>query len=155
MIILPTISPIGSVFKLELAGRLSVIKQALTHYVIPDSHAQELQHGQSTSGGLPEQSVTNTPRTPPGLVLLRSAQTSSGIAPVRAFTLRNAIPVCKSMFTRRTIIVSVLPPATTKSGRILILTQIVQLSHLARDCGTEQVMIDLEKSQFAQLSNPC
>lgn len=69
-----------------------MIKDSQT-LAITASHAQELQHGQSTSGGLPEQSVTKTPRSPGGLVLLRSAQTSSGIAPVKSFTLRNAIPV--------------------------------------------------------------
>eukprot|EP00585_Thalassiosira_rotula_P024591 CAMPEP_0196240668 /NCGR_PEP_ID=MMETSP0913-20130531/18505_1 /TAXON_ID=49265 /ORGANISM="Thalassiosira rotula, Strain GSO102" /LENGTH=68 /DNA_ID=CAMNT_0041523117 /DNA_START=162 /DNA_END=364 /DNA_ORIENTATION=- len=55
------------------------------------AYAQELQQGQSTSGGLPEQSVTSTPRTPGGLVLFRRAQTSDGISPVRSLSLRKAI----------------------------------------------------------------
>lgn len=60
-------------------------------------YAQELQQGQTTSGETPEQSVTNTPRTPGGLVLFRREQTSEGICPVRSLSLRKATPVFEQM----------------------------------------------------------
>ena len=58
------------------------------------SPAHELQQAHSSSGGLPPQSDTRTPRFPGGFVVLRFAQTSAGISPVRSVSLRNAIPVC-------------------------------------------------------------
>ena len=42
-------------------------------------------------GGL--QSATNVPRNPGGFVLLRLAQTSSGITPEKSLLLKKAIPV--------------------------------------------------------------
>ena len=63
----------------------------LFHVECP-TYVHELQQEHSSCGGLPEQSVTNTPRFPGGFVLLRLAQTSSGMTPVKAVSPRNAIP---------------------------------------------------------------
>lgn len=67
-------------------------------------YAQELQQGQSTLGSSPPQSVTNTPRTPGGLVLFRKAHTSEGITPVISLSLRNAIPVWQKMKEKATLL---------------------------------------------------
>jgi hypothetical protein len=52
---------------------------------------QQLHSTSGLSGGL--QSATKVPRNPGGLVLLRLAQISSGITPVKSLLLKKAIPV--------------------------------------------------------------
>ena len=62
----------------------------ISHYAIT---LHDEQQGHSTSGsfgGL--QSATNVPRNPGGLVLLRLAQTSAGMTPVKSLSLKKAIP---------------------------------------------------------------
>ncbi len=53
---------------------------------------QQLHSTSGSSGGL--QSTTRVPSMPGGLVLLRFAHTSVGIALIKSFSLKNAMPGC-------------------------------------------------------------
>ena len=114
-------------------------------------YAQELQHAQLTgaNGSLLTQSVTRTPSTPCGLVVLRRAQTSSGIDPTISLSLRKAIPVCinKVCGNANNIVVRFCSRMNTNVLQTCIwLTQIAQLSHLAWDSFTQLIMINLKES---------
>lgn len=67
-------------------------------------YAHSLQQVHTTSGGLPAQSDTSTPRFPGGSVVLRFAQTSAGMVPVKSVSLRNAIPKMTSKVKEEKIV---------------------------------------------------
>mmetsp|Transcript_37192 Transcript_37192/g.77907 ORF Transcript_37192/g.77907 Transcript_37192/m.77907 type:complete len:138 (+) Transcript_37192:89-502(+) len=75
----------------HISTSLSIIQLGHKPRGIQFGTLHEEQQGQSTSGFGGLQSVTRVPSKPGGLVLLRFAQTSGGITPVKSLSLKKPI----------------------------------------------------------------
>jgi hypothetical protein len=85
---IPTPNPIYSCIYSNII--ITYPQHITDNYSIILQEEQQLHSTSGLSGGL--QSATKVPRNPGGLVLLRLAQTSAGITPVRSLSLKKAIP---------------------------------------------------------------